>query len=503
MFNSISNFFKRGDKQATNEIHDSIKKEDLSGISIYDEKEQKHLLTKKLGQGGQGIVYKTSDKNLIVKLQTTGDSAIPLKATKQQYENYKSDIDDVRILAIPPEVKIAKPIEMLKFPLCGYTMLMLDGMEPIKKMILVSKDKKLNQFYYETGGLKKRLEILKETAKQFMFLHCNSFVYGDISAENIFISHVSKDVWLIDSDNLRTSIDFTKKIETPGFAAPEVHKKPGCSNTTFSDEYSFSRLAYLTLTLSQPFEGELLINGSGGWDSDESKDYYELAEQGEVPWVGDEDDDSNFSEKGIPMDIVLSNDLSKLFQKTFGKQGRIDPMSRPTMSEWYIALTDSLDNLIDCPGCKSTYYNNYSKCPFCDSIKLDLVEFRAFEFYNNFEYFEEGELEKSDILEKTRKEYQRKLYKSLSFSCHSAEKFVRKSFLMPILAGEEDSNVLKIETVNNQLRLTNISDLVIYEQKTKSKFTKNTALATDKGNQISFYMATATEQISILFGFKF
>ncbi|GAE27524.1 hypothetical protein JCM9140_3676 [Halalkalibacter wakoensis JCM 9140] len=359
---------------------------------LIDEKNYKHHIVAKLGEGGQGAVYSTRDENVVIKV-VIDEETQEIIQNEEMYEQFKQTIDEVRILNLPEDLPIAKPIHMLKKPYNGYIMRLLSNMVPIKTLINGPKTG-LSQFYIDTGGLKHRLEILQKAARILARVHSLPVVYADISPENIFIS-ADKDateVWFIDADNMRYTIDFKKAIFTPGYGAPEIVKST-CSNNTLSDVYSFALLAFEVLALQAPFEGELVVNG-GGWDTGEAEDswdedteveeqddwdktppddqqpatndYYEKAARGEIPWIEDENDNRNFTKKGIPRNIILSPAIRALFQRTFGAEGRSNPASRPTMKQWYDVLQQAVDATVTCKKCTSTFYIGHNTCPFCN-----------------------------------------------------------------------------------------------------------------------------------------
>lgn len=335
-------------------------------ITVTDEKMYRHQITEMLGRGGQGAVFRTSDRNVVIKAlvdETTGE----MIRDDGQYEAFKAGINEVRILNLPEGIHIAKPVHLLRRPYCGYVMRMLSDMVPIKSLML-SKDKSITSFYLETGGLRRRLQLLAEAAKVLSILHSLPVVYADISPENIFVSRDvgATEVWFIDSDNMRHTVDFSRPIFTPGYGAPEVVRRTGVNNTK-SDVYSFALLAFEVLAQTHAFEGEL-VTGGGGWD-DGDQDYNDLAAKGGVPWIEDEEDDANFSNYGIPRRIVLSSNMRKLFQATFGSAGRADSSARPSMRKWHEVLRQAADLTVTCPNCSATYYVEHSQCPFCEEYR--------------------------------------------------------------------------------------------------------------------------------------
>ena len=130
----------------------------------------------------------------------------------------------------------------------------------------------------------------------------------------MFVSSSVKanEVWLIDADNLHFQSAPGPQVYTPGFGAPEI-VAGHAPVSTLSDTYAFAILAFYILAQIHPFLGNQVEEG--GWE--ESVDLEEQAYAGELPWIEDEDDDSNWSEQGdtegththIALERTLSADL--------------------------------------------------------------------------------------------------------------------------------------------------------------------------------------------------
>ena len=343
-----------------------------------------HLVGEPLGRGGQGVVLRTSNPHIAVKLignapvvqrepkpRNAGNAAARLwtgltQATapelthdKSRHEALRRRIEDVRLLPLP-DLHVAQPLSMLRGHV-GYTMNLLTGMVPIRSLIADPRAKSLSAFYKDTGGVRRRLDLLAKTASLLSRLHAVPLVYADISPNNVFISEAldASEVWLIDLDNLDYLSSEAPGIYTPGFGAPEV-ASGHAGVTTLSDSYSFAILAFYVLAQTHPFLGKFV--DEAGWDADEDRE--QLAYQGQAPWIDDPDDDSNGSESGIPRQIVLSRRLRMAFQRTFGP-GRIHRTERPSTAEWAEVLRETADRMVTCPGCGSSFDVTMQVCGFC------------------------------------------------------------------------------------------------------------------------------------------
>ena len=343
---------------------------------VVDENGQKHQLAEKLGQGGQGAVWKTADPHIIVKMKIdpiTGEPVIDEK----EYDKYKAGLDEVRTLDLPESIHVAKVASILQRPYCGYTMRMLTNMKSVKYWIRsFGKNAVLPEFFRETGGLRYRLGFLSEAAGIFAKLNYHSIVYADLSPDNLFVSvdNQAGQVWLIDADNMRYFFSVNRQIMTPGYGAPEV--VAGGLNTLESDEYTFAILAHEILTLNSPFDGKMLSETGDGWDVSSTGGSEETVEY--VPWIYDPVDTRNAVAPGMGLspDLVMTDKMKELFYRNFSEEGQKNPASRPSMREWFEELRRAKSLVISCEHCGNTYFMKSPKkeaCPFCKKMRTRSV----------------------------------------------------------------------------------------------------------------------------------
>ena len=339
--------------------------------------------TKDLSEGGQGKVVLTNVPDKALKL---------VKYVSEEHEkNYKKTIQNLQCLPLPKDIKITRPISLLT-PTpshMGYVMLLLGDMVPIfefwvsnapleqsippslsKLSKIEGKEKFARElaYYIQTGASKRRLLTLYKTAILLHRLHSNGFYYGDLSHQNVFVSEsLLSDLefdhtWLIDTDNIGLIGSNQHSLYSPYFGAPEIiNQKSFCSPE--SDCFSFAILAFWMLMMGHPFEDGDKDIDSDNWDSDTSPE----SEQELIPWIDDEDDDSNRWEAGLPRETFLNDSLRQLFQKTFSiKGGLINPSERPKMALWVHELLKAHDTTLVCQ-CGMSYPKDLVNCPFCDS----------------------------------------------------------------------------------------------------------------------------------------
>jgi serine/threonine protein kinase len=365
-----------------------------------DENDYVHVLGEKIGQGGQGVVYRTSDADVAVKIFTDDNGR--WVTDKDHVERFHRRLELVSTLPIPSQTPLAKPVAKLN-DVAGYVMRLLEDMNsfstfwPDNNCIDKTSETKLPKWlssasneqaapiihYRDTGGLRLRLRGLFKCAAILSRLHGRGLVYGDLSPANVFISSKSNsdEVWLIDTENLRFETqDRGQTTYTPGFGAPELVRGDDGGRPR-TDCHAFAVMAFKTLALVHPFMGNYVQSASEvDWADDDfdQEDLDQKAHAGEIPWIEDREDDINHSSDGLPRPLVLTKELRSLFQETFGP-GRTMPWRRPSIFHWPRALARALDQTILCENkdCGMSYYcdlqSRKQRCPYCKQTRPGIV----------------------------------------------------------------------------------------------------------------------------------
>jgi serine/threonine protein kinase len=192
-------------------------------VKVKDDGGRTHELVKELGAGGQGSVYATQDDRYVVKVLRLPDE--PAR------ERWLARLSAVRTLPLE-KLKIARPIRLLQRPHVGYVMEHIPGGVPLASLCHVPHTvASPGEWYVQTGGLRRRLEVLASTAHLLKQLHSLGLVYGDPSPANVLFNEKGT-VSLIDADNLRyASKPLDDQVLTPWFAAPEVYAGRGGVNS--------------------------------------------------------------------------------------------------------------------------------------------------------------------------------------------------------------------------------------------------------------------------------
>ena len=369
---------------------------------LVDEYDNVHQMADELARGGQGVVYRTKDADLAVKQ--------PLDAAGQpdKNANLRERFQHVRLLPIPRRIPVSLPLAILRDE-PGYVMRLLNGMKPFASFDLDGRSKKkledqsqaLPQWltkipdkdlalrllhYAQTGSTRRRSLALAKCAAILARLHSAGLVYGDISTNNAFIGEDdTTDVWLIDADNMRLELPSGGvSVYTPGYGAPEVVLGRDQSRPR-TDCWAFAVMTFKLLALCHPFIGKKVLepeDEEDGWDADPAPngtatDLNEQAFAGFLPFVDDEDDDSNEGVGGLPRVLVATEGLRRLFQETFGA-GRELPHRRPTMAFWTLELARAADQSLDCLECGMSHFaDEYAQCPYCGAARPAFIRVKT------------------------------------------------------------------------------------------------------------------------------
>ena len=359
-----------------------------------DEFANLHQKDTELGRGGQGVVFRTHDRDIAIKL------ALDTNGSPRPPDNNLHRLRTLRFLPVPERLQLSMPMAMLR-DYEGYVMRLLGDMMPFKHFWAggngassapkVTVPEWLSQLpvplalelmhYAASGGLKRRLLALYKCSAILCRLHAAGLVYGDVSPANAYVSENadSREVWLIDADNLRFEIESCRSgVFTPGFGAPELVQGLA-GGSTRTDCHAFAAMAFWMLTMQHPFLGDLVESDANADWADETNDKGDPADQayaGLLPWIDDDKDDSNATSKGLPRGLVLTDSLRRLFHQTFGP-GRTAPWRRPVIVHWSYALAQALDRCISCAGCGMGFYfesqESSQKCPYCGTGRPALL----------------------------------------------------------------------------------------------------------------------------------
>ena len=295
----------------------------------------------KIGQGGQGVVYRIiSEPGMVLKARLpavfSADEDSIIMQDVHIYDKYATQVRSLIALGELADLhNVALPNAVLKKPLCGYVMPLMDGLESLDKQMTKNNCISVKG---TNGSLEKKLLVLRGLAKVLRELHSKGLVYSDLSPTNVFVSQDpnNHEVWLIDADNLVYSTSVKRSIGTPMYRAPEI-ARGDASNSFYSDMYSFAIIAFKYLTGNSPFIVD--VDTTDGWDSGVDSAVDTLDVDGTYMY------ETKAERFGVPIDWVCTEKMQQLLLRTLGVTGKQNPETRASASEWCCALDEACDML--------------------------------------------------------------------------------------------------------------------------------------------------------------
>ncbi len=317
----------------------------LKGQQVKAETLQNTLTVQyKLGEGGQGEVYRVTD----------GQTAYALKwyNLEQSTEEQKNAIRYLVKQGAPQGMagqRFIWPIDIITLynsTQFGYLMPLID-----------------TQRFAELGEVQAHLkpspslatlcEISYQLANSYRALHLNGYCYRDIAAGNIMFDPSTGEVLICDNDNI--GINRQSKTQVWGtmeYMAPEVIREEADPSTE-TDLHSLAVLLFNLWVWHHPLHGEMEYQ-IYIWDLPAKRRIY-----GETPiFIFDPSDNRN----QLPNDSEYHTAsqrwnlcppiLQALFIRAF-TEGLHNPAQRVTEGEWQSLFLQLKDGIMTCPSCQA------------------------------------------------------------------------------------------------------------------------------------------------------
>jgi serine/threonine protein kinase len=296
-------------------------------------------VAEKLGDGGQGAVYRVTvdGKPHALKWYTC-----KFKDKTEFRKNLEKNISDG-----PPDGKFIWPLFLTDEQNDGFGYIM--ALRPKEFLdfsdILNNKVKFTSTFAEVTAGL--------NIVNAFRALHRKGLSYQDLNDGNFFINVNNGDVLICDNDNVtpdgqKNSGDIAGK---PGYMAPEIVRGES-SPHSLTDCHSLSVILFKLFCRHDPLMGESYVQSVCITEERERELY------GEHPvFIFDPNDETNRPVRGVhpnPLKLwpILPKFLREAFESSFAK-GMKDPNARLPENEWQKILVKFRDRLLTCPSCNN------------------------------------------------------------------------------------------------------------------------------------------------------
>ena len=315
----------------------------------------------KLGEGGQGIVYRVSYNGKQYALKWYFPNKIKNQAA------FKKNLEQ-NIASGAPSAQFLWPLFITKqqYGSFGYLMDLRPKQYVDFSQILNAKVK-----FNLTSTVNAALHI----TNSFGELHQKGYSYQDINDGNFFIDPSSGKVLICDNDNVAPDQANLGIAGKPRYMAPEVvtgKKMPEC----YTDRFSLSVVLFMLLCRAHPLEGVKAIAHVCLTESAEKKLY-----GSEPVFIFDPADVSNRPVRGVhnnPIKLwpMYPNFVQESFIKAFTK-GIKEPHTRITEKEWQKIFIKLREELFTCFCGHDDLITNFDALPDskikCRSCKAEFL----------------------------------------------------------------------------------------------------------------------------------
>ena len=311
----------------------------------------------KIGQGGQGIVYKVSD----------GKQQYALKWYNAEQSN-ESQKEALRFLIQHGAPKGAAgkrfvwPVDLVvskSSSQFGYIMPLMNLDRYASMMEVWSRRK-------PAPLIREMCEVSYQIANSYRALHLEGLCYRDVSSGNFVFDPQTGDVLICDNDNVGIDQQSLSQVRgTWPYMAPEVVKR-GAKPSTKTDLHSLAVLLFQFWLRHHPLEGKI-ESSVRCWDDPAKRQIY-----GEMPiFIFDPQDQRNKLPNSPDYQLVQSRwqhcppPLQEMFMRAF-TLGLHKPDQRVTEGEWQNLFSQMMDLVLDCPSDgKQNFSNPRSKSVTC------------------------------------------------------------------------------------------------------------------------------------------
>lgn len=319
----------------------------LNGIDI--------VIDKKLGEGGQGYVYKVDYNGMPKALKIYKPDRINDK--KAFYENLKNNIAK----GSPCETFLW-PEDMLKWN--GRTFGYIMDLRPPEYIELVDyMNKKKPNVRFES--FKVSATAILKLIHAFRLLHARGYSYQDLNDGNFFIHPQTGDVLICDNDNVSQFGRNTGILGTPQYMAPEIVRGEEKPNTE-TDRFSLAVVIFIILTMSHPLEG--IRHLCSILSANNERIIYGI----EPIFTMDPTDRRNAPDPQQHKNILrlwpeLPDYLQQMFIRQFSKEVMHKPVLRATEQEWLEIFMRFRSDILICNHCDDNNFRHDENAPLCQS----------------------------------------------------------------------------------------------------------------------------------------
>jgi len=310
----------------------------------------------KLGEGGQGVVYKVEYKGMEKALKWYFGNK--LRNANAFYKNLQTNIREGT-----PNQSFLWPEELTEH---------FDGSFGYIMNLRPSEYKDFGRFLLARerfSSIYAAIDAVLCIVNGFRALHNRGYSYQDLNDGNFFVNPKTGDVLICDNDNVApygTNLGIAGKCR---YMAPEVvlgRKRPDIH----TDRFSLAVVLYLMLFLNHPLEGKRTMCPC----MTEELDYRFYGK--EPIFVYDPDNDTNRPVAGVHTNEIMfwpiyPKFIRELFEKSFSHEAMSgkDTEHRVIEKTWEEAFIKLKGTIVRCPSCGNEFFldpaEQEHKCIFC------------------------------------------------------------------------------------------------------------------------------------------
>lgn len=294
---------------------------------------------KKLGEGGQGIVYDVESNGKHYALKW-----------------YMNNPSDAFFENLDRNIKKGAPSDAFLWPEAltnkqngsfGYLMKLRPQEYKDFGDFLLAKAK--------FAGVDKVIEAALQICTGFQKLHAFGLSYQDLNDGNFFINPQTGKVLICDNDNVTANGVKSGILGKCRYMAPEIvagEKAPD----RYTDYFSLAVVLFLLFYMNHPLEGQRVLSCPCMTEDADRKLFGK-----ECVFIMDPNDASNRPVRGQHTNVIrrwplFPKLLAQTFQTAFSKEAIANPVKRPMDIHWQKILVQLRDSLVTCPHCgKKTF----------------------------------------------------------------------------------------------------------------------------------------------------
>lgn len=301
--------------------------------------------------GGQGQLYHSRDKRMIIKIYH--------KADPSRVAALNKIIGELNVTRLDPSTKdlFAWPNAIVKKPSVGVRTGNVNYQMPHDQLTWWLSERTFRRLGQRApdlcGNWLDRTRVASQMARIAWKLHGSGLCHSDFSGDNFLANVARQHVVLIDLDSLVVpGVLPPEMIGTGDYMAPEIvisHSRADAEArpSIFTDLHSLAVLIYQLLLMRHPLKGPKQHHS-------ESEQDEKMALGEGALYIEDPNDTSNRPKGEFWGSWLLGEEVAGLMRRAF-TGGLRNPTQRPIAAEWSDALLRMADQIIPC--------SNQQTCP--------------------------------------------------------------------------------------------------------------------------------------------